>query len=81
MSTSKPIQRIIYTDGSNGIVRLPPLVWRAFYEAAIYLEIDSVQECMMLFLVSGGWISRHTDFIQVVELLERHPNYLERNEK
>lgn len=81
MAISKPIERIIYTDGSNGIVRLPPLIWRAFYEAAIYLEIDSVQECMMLFLLSGGWIYKNTDFVQVVEYLENNPHYLERNEK
>lgn len=81
MSTSKPIERIIYTDGENGIVRLPPLIWRAFYEGAIYLEIDSVQECMMLFLVSGGWISRCTNFVQVVETLENSRHYLERNVK
>lgn len=81
MSTSKPIERIIYTDGSNGIVRLTPLIWSAFYEGAIYLEIDSVQECMILFLLSGGWISKHTDFIQVVETLENSRHYLERNSK
>jgi len=81
MSVSRHIDRIIYTDGSNGIVRFPPLIWRAFYEAAICLEVDSVQECMILYLLSGGWISKHTDFVQVVETLENNPNYLERNMK
>lgn len=81
MAISNHLKRIIYTDGSNGIVRLPPLIWRAFYEAALYLEIDSVQECMMLYLEAGGWIYRRTDFVQVVEKLENHPAYLERNEK
>jgi hypothetical protein len=70
MATSKPIERIIYTDGSNGIVRLPPLIWRAFYEAALYLEIDSVQECFLLYLLAGGWLHKRLDFVQVVETLE-----------
>jgi len=80
MSTSKPIERIIYTDGQNGIVRLPPLIWRAFYEAAIYLEVDSVQECFVLFLLSGGWVSKHTGFVQVVETLEGSPVFKNRND-
>ena len=78
MATSKPIDRIIFTDGQNGIVRLPPLIWRAFYEAAIYLEFDSVQECMIAYLLAGGWISKHTDFISVVEYLETYENRHER---
>lgn len=77
MSTSKPIERIIYTDGSNGVVRLPPLIWRAFYEAAIFLEFDSVQECMIAYLLAGGWISKHTNFVYVVEYLEMSERRLE----
>lgn len=74
---SKPIERCIFTDGSNGIVRLPPLIWRAFYEAALYLEIDSVQECFICFLAHNGILSKHTNFVQIVELLEMYPQSLE----
>jgi len=81
MSVSKPIDRIIFTDGQNGIVRLPPIIWRAFYESAIYLEIDSVQECFILFLLCGGWVSKHTDFVQVVETLEGHQLFINRNDE
>lgn len=69
---SKPIENIIYTDGQNGIVRLPPLIWRAFYEAALYMEFDSVQECMIAYLLAGGWISKHTTFVAIVEHLESY---------
>lgn len=75
---SKPIENIVYTDGQNGIVRLPPLLWRAFYEAALYLEFDSVQECMIAYLLANGWISKHTTFVAIVEHLEHYTGWQEK---
>ena len=68
---AKRLESIIYTDGSNGIVRLPPHIWRAFYEAALYLDMDSVQETLVLFLERGGMLHKRTDTVQIVELTER----------
>lgn len=73
MSRKSHLDRTIYTDGSNGIVRLPPLLWQAFYNAALYLEFDSTQECFIAFLMTGGIVHRFLDFVAVVEHLEKHP--------
>lgn len=64
------LDRIVYTDGQNGIVRLPPEIWKAFYEAAIYLDMDSVQQCFIMFIELGGCFTRDLTFIDIVELHE-----------
>lgn len=62
---------IKYTDGSNGIVRLPAELWRAFYEAAMYMDYPSVQECFIDFLTRGFVIHAGMDFVGIVNCLER----------
>ena len=61
---------IKYTDGSNGIVRLPASLWRAFYEAALYMDYPSVQECFIDFLNRKFTVYDNLDFVMIVELLE-----------
>ena len=74
---SRAINRTIYTEGENAVVRLPPRIWKAFYEAALYLECWSTQDVFIAYLASGGMLSRYTGFVTVVEQLERHPEALE----
>ena len=66
----RPIDGILYTDGSNGIIRLPPDLWRAFYEAALYLDYPSVQECFSEYLKRGFAAFASLDFVTIVELIE-----------
>jgi len=70
MSEKNHLKRIIYTDGSNGLVRMPAEIWRHFYEAALYLEMDSVQQTFIMFIEFGGCFTKHLDFTDIVELLE-----------
>jgi len=71
---AKRLNSIIYTDGSNGIVRMPAGMWRAFYEAAQYMDMDSVQETFIAFIDAGGFLHKRTDMVQIVELLESKLN-------
>jgi hypothetical protein len=80
MCKKTPLERTIYTDGSNGIVRLPAPIWLAFYEAAILLEIDSTQDCMIRYLLAGGRITWQTRLDNVLQVLERS-NYVMSLEK
>ena len=73
MSKSTPLDRTIYTEGQNGIVRLPPEIWRAFHESALLLEVDSTQECFLRYLLAGGRIMWQTRVDNVLEVLERSP--------
>ncbi len=61
---------IKYTDGSNGIVRLTPPLWRAFYEAAQYMEYPSVQDCFIDYIQCGFSVRRDTDFVEIVTSME-----------
>lgn len=62
---------IKYTDGSNGIVRLPAKLWLAFYEAARYMDYPSVQECFIAFLDAGFSVRNELDFVKIVNCMER----------
>lgn len=67
---NKPIERIKYTDGSNGIVRLPPELWKAFYDAAIYLDYASVQDCFIDYLKMNFPVFNSLDWASIVERIE-----------
>lgn len=77
MARKSPLERIVFTNGENGIVRLPPTIWKAFYEAAIYLEFDSVQETFISFLICGGRVGKSTNFVDIVEFIESRRAWLE----
>jgi len=64
------LDRIVYTDGSNGIVRLPPHLWRAFYEAAQYCEYPSVQDCFIDYLTRGFAVTLDLDWSMVATRLQ-----------
>jgi len=61
---------IKYIDGSNGIIRLPAELWRAFYDAALYMDYPSVQECFIDYLNRGFAVFKTLDFVTIVTLLE-----------
>jgi len=64
------VRPIKYTDGSNGVVRLPEKLWVAFYEAAQYMEYDSVQECFIDYLDAGYSVDASLSFVDIVYALE-----------
>lgn len=71
MCKKTPIERTVYINGENGIVRLPAPIWTAFYEAAILLEIESTQECFIRYILSGGRVTWQTRLDNVLHVLER----------
>ena len=77
MPKKSALERIIFTNGENGIVRLPPTMWKAFYDAAVYLEFDSVQETFISFLLCGGSVRKTLAFVDIVEFIESRRTWLE----
>jgi len=77
MPRKSPLERIVFTNGENGIVRLPPTMWKAFYDAAVYLEFDSVQETFISFLLCGGSVRKTLNFVDIVDFIESRRAWLE----